>query len=118
MGLPRRSIIVFVVIMLALSYVVGYITARNSQAFTLASEYCRSNPIIAEQLGEIQDLQLPFSGYGLRWGTVYGSADFRLEIRGSNGSGTVVVLLDKIGGLWAINSAKLSANGRVTVLKR
>lgn len=117
MGIPRRKIVFAVLVFLALSYPVGYIIARNTQAFTLASEYCRTNPIIAEQLGDIQDVQLPFSGYGLHWGTVYGTANFRLEIKGRNGNGTAVIWLDKIGGLWSINSAKLSANGRVIVLK-
>lgn len=117
MSWPRRKIFYVFVLILAITYVIGYLSARNSGAFALASEFGRTNSIIVEQLGEIQEIDFPILGYELRWGTVSGSARFRLELRGSKGTGTLVISLDKIGGIWSVTSAKLSSKNQVTVLK-
>ncbi|MDP1928642.1 MAG: cytochrome c oxidase assembly factor Coa1 family protein [Thiobacillus sp.] len=101
-----------IIVIILGTYLVGYFSSRNSDAFGVAQRFIRESPIVQTKLGKVADLQLTPFGYELEFSGSSGSADFECNVKGAVGSGKAHIKLKKYFGEWKVTEARLFAAGQ------
>src|SRR5206468_1450716 len=94
------------------TYLAGYLSSKNSDAFAQAQLYLMESSIAQSKLGQIREVELSPFGYELEFSGSSGSADFKCKIEGATGNGEAYVKLTKTLGKWKVKEAKLLVYGQ------
>jgi hypothetical protein len=105
--------IALTIIVIALgTYLVGYFSSKNSDAFGVAHRFIVESPMVRTKLGTVTEVQLAPFGYELEFAGSSGSADFECNVKGSVASGKARIKLKKDFGEWKVTEARLLAVGQ------
>ena len=94
------------------TYLVGYFSSRNSDAFGVAHRFIVESPIVRTKLGTVVEVQLAPFGYELEFAGSSGLADFECNVKGSDANGKARIKLKKDFGEWKVIEARLLAIGQ------
>ncbi|MBU1223845.1 MAG: hypothetical protein KKA22_11990 [Gammaproteobacteria bacterium] len=94
------------------TYLVGYFSSRNSDAFGVARRFIMESPMVQTKLGTVTEVQLTPFGYELEFAGSSGSADFEFNVKSSTARGKAHIKLKKDFGEWKVTEARLFAAGQ------
>lgn len=114
-GVPMRlwkKFLIGVPIAFLLVSVVVYFGALHSQAYLVACNFVRTDPVIQRRLGKVEKIQLkPLTGWRISYSGPNGVANFGLDVAGHKADGEVYVNMKTQLGEWEITGAKLKLEG-------
>lgn len=117
LDIPKIWKVVLVVLCVGLfSYLVGFVVAINSDAFSEGKTFVVQSPAANRELGGNIEIQLAPLGYELEFAGSGGSATFDYIVTGPKATGKVQIALSKIGDIWRVEKATLLVSGRLVAL--
>ncbi|TJZ76339.1 cytochrome c oxidase assembly factor Coa1 family protein [Chitiniphilus eburneus] len=89
-----KFILIFIALLVIVSYFVGYAIAVNSKASESAISFIKNSEFVGGKFGKIEDVKLNFSGYSIRKVGPKGNAELLYAVKGSKRTGEVNVELE------------------------
>jgi Cytochrome oxidase complex assembly protein 1 len=102
----KKFVIGALLALLAVSVAV-YFGAVRSEAYQVACNFVRSNPVIESRLGKVEKCRLNPLGWRIAYGGPNGVANFGLNVAGDKGEGEVFLDMKTDLGEWKVTGAKL-----------
>jgi|ETNmetMinimDraft_26_1059896.scaffolds.fasta_scaffold100375_2 hypothetical protein len=104
-----RKSLTLVTILLLFAWVIGYFWGTRFEAYDVAVGVVKSDPLVAEHIGRDLSARIAlFDGYHVSGSGTDASAQYRLVVKGSKGSGIVDLALSREVGRWKLLEGSLA----------